>query len=103
MGAEAARTSGIDVARTTIMALAISGGLAGLAGAVEIMSIQHRYLKDGLGDYGFDGIAVALLGGLEGGGVALSALFFGMLAKGATYMKLQANVPEEIARLSRPL
>lgn len=99
LGAEAARANGIPVARTVVLTLALSGALAGMAGAVEVMGVHHRYVQGIAGTYGFDGIAVALLGGLDGFGVILSALFFGALANGAAFMQLKTDVPESIAVL----
>jgi ABC-type uncharacterized transport system permease subunit len=97
LGLEAGRAAGIPVARTLVLTLALSGGLAGLAGAVEVVGVQHRYLQGIAANYGFDGIAVALLGGLSAPAVALSALFFGALASGSTYMQLQTDVPDSVA------
>lgn len=96
LGAEAARANGIPVERTLVLTLALSGALAGFAGAVEVMGVQHRYMQGAAANYGFDGIAVALLGGLNGPGVALAAFFFGALASGATYMQTQSNVPAAV-------
>lgn len=95
-GAEAARANGISVERTLVLTLALSGALAGLAGAIEVMGVQHRYMQGAAATYGFDGIAVALLGGLNGLGVALSALFFGALSSGGAYMQTQSNVPAAV-------
>ncbi len=103
LGADAARAAGIPVERTIITTLALSGALAGLAGAVEVMGVQHRYIQGIAANYGFDGIAVALLGGLSGPGVVLSALFFGALSSGATYMRLQTNVPDSITVIVQAL
>jgi simple sugar transport system permease protein len=97
LGMAAGRAAGIPVTRTLVMTLAISGGLAGLAGAVEVLGVQHRYLQGIAANYGFDGIAVALLGGLSAPAVVLSALFFGSLASGSAYMQLQTDVPDSIA------
>lgn len=97
LGADAAQANGIPVARTLVLTMALSGALAGLAGAVEVTGVHHRFVQGVAGSYGFDGIAVALLGGLGGGGVALSALFFGALASGASFMQLQTDVPDSIA------
>lgn len=103
LGAEAARANGIPVTRTLITTMALSGGLAGLAGAIEVMGVHHRYVQGVAGNYGFDGIAVALLGNLSGVGVALAALFFGALASGATFMQSQTNVPDSIAVIVQAL
>ncbi len=97
LGAGSARANGIAVPRVIIKTMAISGALAGLAGAIEVMGIHHRFLQGTAGDYGFDGIAVALLGGLNAGGITLSAVFFGALSNGANFMQLQTNVPKTIA------
>ncbi|HZT42761.1 MAG TPA: ABC transporter permease [Chthonomonadaceae bacterium] len=97
LGAEAAQAAGTPVGRTLVTTLALSGALAGLAGAIEVLGIHHRYVQGIEGTYGFDGIAVALLGNLQAGGVAAAALFFGALANGATFMQLQTDVPDSVA------
>ena len=97
MGAEAARAAGIPVARVVVTTMSLSGALAGVAGAIEVMGVHHRYVEGVAGNYGFDGIAVALLGGLGGVAVTLSAFFFGFLAGGADYMETLTNVPNSIA------
>ena len=96
-GQDAARAAGIPVEKTIITTMAIAGGLAGVAGALEVMGVQHLYRADIVGNYGFDGITVALLGNMAGFGVTLSALFFGMLSYGAGYMESQTRVPNSIA------
>ncbi len=97
LGPEAAEAAGIKVDRTRIFAMALSGALAGAAGAIEVMSVHHRYVEGVAATYGFDGIAVALLGGLSGIGVLVSALFFGALESGAAFMESQTNVPADLA------
>jgi ABC-type uncharacterized transport system permease subunit len=97
LGTEAARAAGIAVPRTLVVTMALSGALAGIAGAVEVMGVQHRYAGGIAASYGFDGIAVALLGNTGGFGVILSALFFGGLASGSSYMESLTNVPAPIS------
>ena len=97
LGTEAARAAGIAVPRTMIVTMALSGALAGAAGAIEVMGVQHRYAVGIAASYGFDGIAVALLGGLSGVGMVLSALFFGGLSSGSSYMESLTNVPAPIS------
>ena len=92
--AEAARYSGIDVARSTFLAMAISGAFAGLAGAIDILGWQFRL---SVGDVqasqiGFIGIAVALLGRNTAVGVGLSALLFGALVNGTSTRNLDPSV-----------
>jgi simple sugar transport system permease protein len=99
LGARAAQAMGISVPRTLVLTMLLSGTLAGLAGAIEVMGVHHRFVQGVQGTYGFDGIAVALLGGLDGYGVAVSALFFGFLANGAVGMQAQTDVPDAIAQI----
>lgn len=99
LGAEAARANGINVGRVIVLTMALSGGIAGLAGAIEVMGIHHRYVGGVAGSFGFDGIAVALLGNLTGEGVILAALFFGALASGSGYMETTTNVPAPISEI----
>jgi simple sugar transport system permease protein len=88
----AARAAGIDVPGTIIAAMCVSGGLAGLAGAVELTGVTYRLYEDFAGGYGYTAIAVALLGRLHPWGVLLAALLFGALETGASGMQRAANV-----------
>lgn len=92
-GPEAARCSGINVGKVTVLAASISGGLAGLAGVGEICGIQHRLLGGLSPYYGFLGIIVALLARLDPVGSIFSALFLGALFVGADEMQRSAGVP----------
>jgi ABC-type uncharacterized transport system permease subunit len=78
---DAARFAGMAVARVSAAALAISGGLAGLAGGVQLAGVPNYILfpDTGTNAIGFTGIAVALLGRLTATGVVLAAVFFGLL------------------------
>lgn len=92
----AARYGGINVERNMVIAMALSGGLAGIAGMSEIAGLQHRLLGAFSSGYGFDAIAVALLGKLHPLGVLASALFFGALRVGANSMQRAAQVPASV-------
>lgn len=97
-GADAARASGISVGKTIVTAMLISGALAGLAGAVEVLGVHHHYYDQFSPGYGFDSIAVALLGGLTSSGVTMSAILFGGLNSGAIQMELgDQQTPRQIA------
>ncbi|WP_353859003.1 ABC transporter permease [Azospirillum formosense] len=78
----AAVYAGISPARNIILAMAISGALAGFVGVNEIMGVQHRILLNFTGGVGFVGIAVALMGRNHPVGIVLAALLFGVLAQG---------------------
>jgi simple sugar transport system permease protein len=89
----AARACGIAVARVQAGALLVSGALAGLGGAVEVLGITHRLFERLSPGWGYSGIAVALLGGLEPAGTGLAALLFGGLAAASGGMQRAAGVP----------
>lgn len=92
----AAKYSGMSVARNIVIAMGISGALAGLAGANEVLGLNH-FLAEGFSPgYGFDSIALALLGKSHPLGVLLAALLFGTLRSGATSMQSLAQVPIDI-------
>jgi ABC-type uncharacterized transport system permease subunit len=86
--AEAARTAGITVARRLYLAMGLAGALAGIGGALLILGTEHRFPGVFRTGYGFDGIAVALIGSGHPLGVLLSAGFFGALRAGATRLQL---------------
>jgi ABC-type uncharacterized transport system permease subunit len=84
---------GIDPARTTVRAMALSGALAGLAASHLVLGVKG-YAEHGLGTgIGFTGMAVALLGGSKPLGIALAAVLFGFLAQGA--LTVNAVVPSD--------
>jgi general nucleoside transport system permease protein len=85
---EAARTAGIPVERRIVGAMAISGACAGLAGALLILGIHRQYPAVFHAGYGFDGIAMSLIGGNQPAGVLLAAAFFGVLRAGGTRLQL---------------
>lgn len=94
---QAARCAGIHVPRTMVTAMALSGALAGLAGAVEVLGVHRRFLDAFSPGYGFDSIAVALLGNLNPLGIVASACLFGGLGSGAVHMEAFTNTPRQIA------
>jgi simple sugar transport system permease protein len=93
LGQEAARFAGVDVGRTVLIAALISGGVAGLAGVSEVAGI-HFHLIEGISPgYGYTGIIIATLGGLHAAGVALAALFIGLIDTGAQTVSRALGVP----------
>ncbi len=92
----AARYAGIHLTKNIVLAMSLSGGLAGLAAAIEIMGLI-RYMPNAFSaGYGFDSIALALLGRSHPSGVVLAALLFGTLRAGATRMQSVAGIPIDI-------
>jgi len=98
-----ARYAGIKTTRTTIIAMSLSGALAGLAGANEVLGLNHRLVPAFSSGYGFDSIALALLGKNHPLGVVLSALLFGFLRNGSRQMQLKAGVPIDIVSILQAL
>jgi simple sugar transport system permease protein len=97
---EAARYGGISVGRNFVIAMAISGTFAGLAGALDILGWQFRLgvLDVQVSNIGFIGIAVALLGRNTAVGVGLAALLFGALLTGTSTRSLDPNIfPPQLA------
>jgi simple sugar transport system permease protein len=92
----AAKYAGISVALTTAVTMVICGGLAGLAGA-SVMLVTRGTLTPGFSPgYGFDAIAIALLGRSRPSGVVAAALLFGVLRAGATPMQAATQIPIDL-------
>src|SRR5438105_8879451 len=96
---QAARYAGVLVGRTTVTLMALSGGLAGLAGAMDVVGLNFYYAAAFTAGYGFDSIAVALLGRTNAFGVLPSALLFGGLAAGSSRMQFLSQIPIDILHL----
>ncbi|GIK38532.1 MAG: ABC transporter permease [Chloroflexota bacterium] len=93
LGPEAARFAGINVGRTMLISALVSGGIAGLAGVSEVAGI-HYHLIDAISPgYGYTGIIIATLGTLNAWGVALAALFIGLIDTGAQTVSRALGVP----------
>ncbi len=86
---KAAVYAGIDSRKTVMMAMCISGALAGLVGLNEIMGVHHRLLLNFVAGYGFTGIAVALMGRNHPFGIVLASLLFGMLYQGGAELAFE--------------
>ncbi len=90
---DAAKYSGMSVVRNFVLVMVISGALAGMAGAVQVLGTDHWVGQGFSAGFGFDSIALALLGKSHPLGVVLSALLFGILRGGATGMQSMAGIP----------
>ena len=93
---DAARAAGIDPNRATVLAMSLSGGLSGLAGANQLASITPSLFPGFASGLGFDGIAIALLGGGNPGGVVAAAFLFGALRTGGRSMRVLTQTPIDI-------
>lgn len=93
----AARYAGVGLARNIVLVMLLSGGLAGLAGVVEVAAISHR-LQEGLAiGYGFTGIIVAWLAKLNPWGVLLWALLLAALFVGGDQIQITMGLPASVA------
>jgi simple sugar transport system permease protein len=92
----AARYAGMSIVTSTVLAMSLSGALAGLAGTNEVLGLNHNLAMAFSSGYGFDSIALALLGKSHPLGVVLASLLFGTLRTGATRMQIAAQIPIDI-------
>ncbi|HZK05766.1 MAG TPA: ABC transporter permease [Actinomycetaceae bacterium] len=92
----AARTAGISVERVTILVMVVSGALAGLAGANQVLGTEQKLTPGIAGSLGFDAITVALLGRSRPVGVFFAGILFGALKAGGYVMQSQTNTPIDI-------
>jgi len=93
---DAAKYSGMSVVRNFVLVMTLSGALAGLAGATQVLGTDHWVGQGFSAGFGFDSIALALLGKSHPLGVVLAALLFGILRGGATSMQSMAGIPIHI-------
>jgi ABC-type uncharacterized transport system permease subunit len=87
---------GTNIARTIIAVMCISGGLAALAGVIELYGVGHRLKADNLVGLGYAGIIVGMIGGLRPLGTVLAGLLFGGLASGAVSMRVVSDIPASL-------
>jgi ABC-type uncharacterized transport system permease subunit len=100
---DAARYGGMGVAKNYVLAMFLSGCLAGLAGVSQGLGITHNAALGFNAGYGFDSIALALLGKSNPVGVVGASLLFGILRAGAARMQSVAGVPTEIVQIVQSL
>lgn len=92
----AAESAGISINRNIMMAMFLSGAVAGLGGACEILGVHRRFIEGFSPGYGWDGLAVALVGGLDPVGSLLASILFGALRSGGMIMSRSTKVPLDI-------
>jgi simple sugar transport system permease protein len=99
----AARRAGIRSGSLIIVALAVSGALGGLAGAIMILGQQYYLTSSFSSGYGFDGLVVGLLSRGSAVGVVVGALLFGFLRSGSINMEISAHVPAAVVLICQGL
>lgn len=96
LNAEAAGVAGVNTKRLIVVLMAISGGLAGLAGVIQVIGVEGRMDTGISAGYGFTAIIVALLGRLDAFGVLLAALLISFLQTGGQAMSIDNHLPYSI-------
>jgi simple sugar transport system permease protein len=99
----AARYAGMSIATTTILAMTLSGGLAGLAGTSIVLGVTHSLTFGISAGFGFDGIAIALIAASRPRGIILASLLFGALRAGATPMQSLTGIPIDLVVVMQAL
>jgi simple sugar transport system permease protein len=92
----AARYAGMSAGGSMMLAMALSGALAGLAGSFMVIGTVGQLSLDLSGGIGFTAIALALLAGLRPSGVVLAALLFGALTSGGKSMGIETGIPFDL-------
>jgi simple sugar transport system permease protein len=100
---DAAKYAGINVKRIIILTMALSGMLAGLAGTIEVTGLNYRHELGFSTGYGFDAIAIALLGKSHPLGVVLAAILFAAMRNGATRMQFLTQMPVDLISMLQAL
>ncbi len=95
----AARYAGMNITRNFVIAMAISGGLAGMAGANEVLGLNYNLPAAFISGYGFDAIAIALLAKSNPFGIIPSAILWAALRNGAGLMQIRADISIDLINI----
>lgn len=95
----AARYAGVRIGLITVLVMSLAGALAGMSGVNQILGVDHQLVRAFSTGYGFDSIALALLGNSHPLGVVFSSLLFGFMRGGAARMQSVAGTPVEIIKI----
>jgi simple sugar transport system permease protein len=96
---DAAEYAGIHPGRMMVLAMVLSGALGGMAGAIEVLGVHYKFYATFSPGYGWDAIAVALLGLVHPIGVIASAFLFGILRSGSVTMQAIAQISKDIVQV----
>jgi ABC-type uncharacterized transport system permease subunit len=90
---------GIDVPRRAIRVMMLSGAIAGLAGAEQVLGVYGAFYDNFSPGYGFDGIAVAMLANFDPIGVVLAAFLFGALNAGSAVLQMMTGLSKYLVQV----
>jgi len=99
----ASRFNGFPVKRYILASFIVSGAVAGLGGAAELLGAQFRLINGFGAGYGFDGVAMALIGQLHPIASMVVAIFFAALRTGSTTMQAATGVPTSVSDIIQAL
>lgn len=99
----AAQFNGFAVKKYILMSFVVSGAIAGLGGSAELLGTQYRLINGFAAGYGFDGVAMALIGQLHPLATILVAIFFAALRVGSTTMQAATGVPTSVSDIIQAL
>jgi simple sugar transport system permease protein len=100
---KAAAYAGVDMGRSFLAVMLLSGALAGLAGAIDVLGVHYRLIEGFSHGFGFTAVSIALIGSLSPLGVLPAALFFGFLETGAQAMQRAVGVPSPLVAVIQGL
>ena len=103
INATASRFNGFPVRRFILLSFVVSGAISGLGGSAELLGTQFRLINGFAAGYGFDGVAMALIGQLHPIATILVAIFFAALRAGATTMQAATGVPTSVSDIIQAL
>lgn len=103
MNSFAAETAGVHMGLMPLAAMFISGAVAGMAGAVEVMGVHGYFVANMTSGYGYTGVAIGVMGGGSALGTMVSGLIFGVLSAGATNMSRMTSMPGEFIQMIQAL
>jgi simple sugar transport system permease protein len=97
LNSEFARYGGINVNAIRFDVMLISGAIAGMCGAIEVLGITWRYESGFSPDFGIEGILASLLGGNQPFGLLIGSIFMGAVKAGSLTVERSAGVPRALA------
>lgn len=99
LNSRAAVLGGIEGPRAMLLAMLLSGALAGLAGGLEVIGVRHCFMDAFSPGFGMTGLLIALVAQNDPRRVALVAFLFAFLKSSAAGMELSTNVPAELSEI----
>ncbi len=94
-----AKCGGVSVNQVRMSVMLLSGMVGGIAGSVEVLGYLYKFMSQFSPDYGFDGLAVALLGGSTPAGVFLGSIFMGIIKAGSLQVERATNISRSLSMI----